>query len=85
MFDVGLVHITERLSVASPHNATLPRASCFLQVESNDLATRLSIAPWHFGILSALMRLFDMFVHPEDPFPEEKAGLLRTMVLRYKH
>lgn len=42
------------------------------QVGSDDLATRLSIAPWHLGILSALMRLFDVFVHTQDPFREEK-------------
>ena len=43
-----------------------------MQVGSNDLATRLSIAPWHLGILFALMRLFDFFVRTEDPFREDK-------------
>ena len=36
------------------------------------LATRLSIAPWHLGILLALMRLFDLFVCTEGPFREGK-------------
>lgn len=49
-----------------------------MQVGSHDLATRLSIGPWHLGISSALMRLFDLFVHTEDPFGEDKALDLKS-------
>ena len=57
---------------------------------SNDLATRLSIGPWHLGVLSALMRLFDLFVHTADPFGEDKVLRLKSSdmcfqtALRYK-
>ena len=33
----------------------------------------MSIAPWHLGMLAALLRLFDTFVHADDPFPGEHA------------
>lgn len=45
---------------------------------SHDLAMGLSIGPWHLGILSALMRLFDLFVHTEDPFGEDKVLALKS-------
>ncbi|CAE7325880.1 unnamed protein product [Symbiodinium necroappetens] len=38
------------------------RANAAAQVGSDALATRMSIAPWHLGILSALMYVFDVFV-----------------------
>lgn len=50
-----------------------------MQVGSHDLATRLSIGPWHLGILSALMRLFDLFVHTEDRFGEDKVLALKSV------
>ncbi|CAJ1341393.1 unnamed protein product [Effrenium voratum] len=38
------------------------RANAAAQVGSDKLATRMSIGPWHLGMLAALMALFDVFV-----------------------
>ena len=44
-----------------------------MQVGSESLATRMSIAPWHLGILSALMRIFDTFLGIE-PITDKVPG-----------
>lgn len=51
------------------------------QVESHASATRFSIAPWHLGILSALLALFDVFLDVD----QEEGGQAGTTDLDECH
>ena len=42
------------------------RANAAANANSDDLSTHMSIAPWHLGILAALMLVFDIFVGTEE-------------------
>eukprot|EP00971_Amphidinium_carterae_P328832 6460908-Amphidinium_carterae.1 len=58
------------------------RANAAAQVHNDELATRNSMAPWHLGVLAALMHLFDIFV---DVKPSEVEESGPTEVIRTNH